>query len=160
PDGTHIVLVGSDSSGTRTLSLRSLDRTGLTPLPGTEGASYPFWSPDGKQIGFFTSNALKAVDVAGRSVMDLCAVEQGRGGAWNSRGEIVFGTRTTGLFRVPASGGTPVALTTLKAREANHRFPTFLPDGEHLAYVVQSPLLAQAQVISLRDSRPVPLPGV
>ena len=160
PDGTHIVVVGSDSSGTRMLSLRSLDRTTLTPLPGTDGASYPFWSPDGKQIGFFTSNALKIVDVAGRSVIDLCTIEQGRGGTWNNRGDIVFGTRTTGLFRVPVSGGTPVPLTRRAAREANHRFPTFLPDGDHLAYVVQSPLLAQVQVISLHDPRPAVLAGV
>src|SRR5215467_5489903 len=92
--------------------------------------------------------------------MDLCAIEQGRGGTWNNRGEIVFGTRTTGLFRIPASGGTPVPLTKLSAREANHRFPTFLPDGDHVAYVVQSPLMAQTHLISLRDPRPTPLAGV
>jgi len=160
PDGTRIVVVGSDGSGTRMLLLRSLDRTTLTPLPGTDGASFPFWSPDSKQIGFFTANALKIVDVAGRSVIDLCTIEQGRGGTWNNRGEIVFGTRTTGLFRVPTSGGTPVPLTRRTAREANHRFPTFLPDGKHLAYVVQSPLMAQVQVISLDDPRPAVLAGV
>jgi serine/threonine protein kinase len=160
PDGTRIVVAGSDNSGTRMLLLRSLDRTALTPLPGTDGASYPFWSPDSKQIGFFTANALKIVDVAGRSVIDLCTIEQGRGGTWNNRGEIVFGTRTTGLFRVPTSGGTPVPLTKHTAREANHRFPTFLPDGEHLAYVVQSPLMAQVQVISPDDPRPTVLAGV
>jgi eukaryotic-like serine/threonine-protein kinase len=160
PDGTRIVVVGSDSSGTRMLLLRALDRTTLTPLPGTDGASYPFWSPDSRQIGFFTSNALRIADVAGRSVMDLCTIEQGRGGTWNNRGEIVFGTRTTGLFRVPAVGGTPTPLTTRTAREANHRFPTFLPDGNHLAYVVQSPLIAQVRVTSLNDPRPTILPGV
>ena len=160
PDGTYIVVVGSDSSGTRMLSLRSLDRTTLMPLPGSDGASYPFWSPDSKQIGFFTSNALKIVDVAGRSVMDLCTVEQGRGGTWNNRGEIVFGTRTSGLFRLPASGGTPVALTKLRSREANHRFPTFLPDGEHVMFVAQSPPMAQVQVVSLNDARPTVLPGI
>ena len=160
PDGTRIVVVGSGSGGTRMLLLRSLDRTTLTPLPGTDGASFPFWSPDSKQIGFFTGNALKIVDVAGRSVIDLCTIEQGRGGTWNNRGEIVFGTRTTGLFRVPTSGGTPVPLTRRTAREANHRFPAFLPDGEHVAYVVQSPLLAQVRVISLHDPHPVVLAGV
>jgi len=165
PYGAHIVVVGSDSGGTRMLSLRSLDRTTLTPLPGTEGASYPFWSPDGKQIGFFTSNFLKIVDVAGRSVMDLCPVAEGRGGTWNNRGEIVFGSRTTGLFRVSASGGTATALTNLTNTErqrfaANHRFPVFLPDNEHIAYVVQSPPTAQVQLISLQDPRPVVLPGI
>jgi serine/threonine protein kinase len=160
PDGTRVVLVGSDSSGTRMLSLRSLDHTTLMALSGTAGASYPFWSPDGKQIGFFTSNALKIVDVAGRSVLDLCAIEEGRGGTWNDRGEIVFGSRTSGLLRVPASGGTPVPLTKLRARETNHRFPTFLPDGKHVAYVVQSTGVAQVQVVSLDDPRPVVLPGI
>ena len=160
PDGARIIVVGSDSSGTRRLLLRSLDRTPLMPLPGTDGASFPFWSPDSKQIGFFTGNALKIVDVAGRSVIDLCTIEQGRGGTWNNRGEIVFGTRTTGLFRVPTSGGTPVPLTRRTAREANHRFPVFLPDGEHVAYVVQSPLLAQVYVISLHDPHPAALAGV
>jgi serine/threonine protein kinase len=110
PDGSRIAVVGSDSTGTRSLSVRSLDRTVFTRLPGTEGASYPFWSPDGKQIGFFTSNALKIVDVGGSSVMDLCAVEQGRGGTWNNNGEIVFGTRTSGLFTVPVSGALPQSL--------------------------------------------------
>ena len=160
PDGTRIVIVGSDSSGNRTLLLRSLDNTALTPLPATDDASYPFWSPDGRRIGFFAGSALKIVDLTGRSVMDLCAVEQGRGGTWNSKGEIVFGTRTTGLFRVAASGGTPVPLTRPTAREANHRFPTFLPDGNHVIYVVQSPPLAQVQVASLNDPRPAVLPGV
>jgi eukaryotic-like serine/threonine-protein kinase len=165
PDGAHLAVVGSDGSGTRTLWLRSLDRTSLTPLPGTEGASYPFWSPDGKQIGFFTNNFLKIVDVAGRSVMDLCPVAEGRGGTWNNRGEIVFGSRTTGLFRVPASGGTAAPLTNLTNTEkqrfaANHRFPVFLPDNEHIAYVVQSPPSAQVQLISLHDPRPVELPGI
>jgi serine/threonine protein kinase len=160
PDGTRVVVAGSDSSGTRRLLLRSLDRTALTPLPGTEDSSYPFWSPDGKQIGFFTSNVLRIVDASGRSVMDLCSVEQGRGGTWNQFGDIVFGTRTTGLFRVPAVGGTPVPLTKRGTREANHRFPTFLPDGNHVAYVVQSPLSARVQVISLTDPRPTVLPGV
>lgn len=165
PDGAHIAVVSSDGSGTRMLSLRSLDRTRLTLLSGTEGASYPFWSPDGKQIGFFTSTFLKIVDVAGRSVMDLCPVAEGRGGTWNNRGEIVFGSRTTGLFRVPASGGAATQLTSLTDREkqrfaANHRFPVFLPDNEHIAYVVQSPPLAQVQLISLHDPRPVVLPGI
>ena len=159
PDGTRIVLVGSDTR-TRMLLIRSLDNSALTPLPGTDGASYPFWSPDGRRIGFFTGESLKIVDLAGRSVMDLCAVEQGRGGTWSPKGQIVFGTRTTGLFQVAASGGTPVALTRRTAREANHRFPTFLPDGSHLVYVVQSPPTAQVQMVSMDDPHPVVLPGI
>ncbi len=165
PDGAHVAMVGAVAGGTRMLFLRSLDRTSLTPLPGTDGASYPFWSPDGKHIGFFAINALKIVDVAGRSVMDLCSAAEGRGGTWNNRGDIVFGSRTAGLFRVSASGGTPTPLTNLAASAsqlfaANHRFPTFLPDNEHIAYVVQSPPTAQVQLISLHDPRPVVLQGI
>lgn len=160
PDGTRIAGVGVDSNGSRIIWLRSLDRTTLTLLPATAGASYPFWSPDGKQIGFFTSDTLKIVDIGGNSVMDLCPVNEGRGGTWNDRGDIVVGTRTTGLFRVSATGGTPVALTKLRAREANHRFPTFLPDGEHLAYVVQTTGSAQVQVVSLNDPSPTVLPRI
>lgn len=97
--------------------------------------------------------------------MDLCPVAEGRGGAWNNRGDIVFGSRTTGLFRVPASVGTATLLTNLIERErqrfaANHRFPVFLPDNEHIAYVVQSPPTAQVLLISLHDPRPVELPGI
>jgi serine/threonine protein kinase len=160
PDGTRVVVVGADSSGNRMLSLRSIDRTTLMTLSGTAGASYPFWSPDGKQIGFFTTNTLKIVDATGRSVLDLCAIEEGRGGTWNQRGDIVFGSRTSGLFRVPASGGASAPLTKLRVREASHRFPTFLPDGEHVAYVVQSASSAQVQVVSLDDPRPAVLPGI
>ena len=160
PDGSRIVMGGADNTGTRMLYMRFLDRTALHPLQGTNGASYPFWSPDGKRIGFFTSSSLKVIDVATGSVSEVCAVQEGRGGAWNTRGEIVYGTRTTGLLKVNASGGSPLAVTKLKPKEANHRFPTFFPDGDHLAFVAQTVGGSQAQVTSLTAQQPLVLEGV
>jgi hypothetical protein len=88
----------------------------------------------------------------------LCPAAEGRGGTWNNRGEIVFGSRTAGLLRVQASGDTATALTNLTDTQkqrfaANHRFPVFLPDNEHIAYVVQSPPTAQVQLISACASK-------
>ena len=160
PDGARVALVATDSAGTRMLFLRALGNTTAQAIQGTSGASYPFWSPDSQKVAFFTSDGLKVVDATGGSVLLLCPVVEGRGGTWNERGEIVFGTRTTGLFQVSASGGTPVALTKLGTKEASHRFPAFFPDGEHVAYVVQGATVPQTWMIALHDPRPVRLPGV
>jgi eukaryotic-like serine/threonine-protein kinase len=160
PDASRVVMGGSDSSGSRMLYLRFLDRTTLLPLQGTSGASYPFWSPDGRRIGFFTSSTLKVIDVATGSVSEVCPVQEGRGGAWNEKGDIVFGTRTTGLLRVAASGGSPTPITKLNLKEANHRFPVFFPDGNHIAFVVQTVGASLVQVASLSDPQASTLAGV
>jgi eukaryotic-like serine/threonine-protein kinase len=160
PDGSRIVVTGADSKGARMLYLRTLRHSSLQPLAGTEGATYPFWSPDGRHVGFFASDRLKVANIAGGPVAELCRVTEGRGGTWNGRGEIVFGSRTTGLFRIPATGGTPTVLTKLQPREANHRFPVFAPDGEHIVFVVQYPGKGHAQWISLKDAKPQRLEGV
>jgi len=81
-----------------------------TPLEGTHGANYPFWSPDGKSLGFFADGKLKKVDVSGGQVQVLCDAPNGRGGAWNREGTIVFFSRRIGdrCWRVASSGGSPV----------------------------------------------------
>src|SRR6267378_2320801 len=107
-------------------------------LNGTEGASYPFWSPDGKFIGFFADGKLKKVDVSGGQVQVLCDAPNGRGGTWNRDGVIVFSPDAiAGLFRVTSSGGSPVEITKLDASrfETSHRWPVFLPDGKHFLYL-------------------------
>jgi len=107
-------------------------------LNGTEGASYPFWSPDGKFIGFFADGKLKKVDVSGGQVQVLCDAPNGRGGTWNRDGVIVFSPDAiAGLFRVTSSGGFPVEITKLDASrfETSHRWPVFLPDGKHFLYL-------------------------
>jgi Tol biopolymer transport system component len=108
-------------------------------LEGTQGASYPFWSPDGKFIGFFADGKLKKVDVLGGQVQVLCDAPNGRGGTWNRDGVILFTPDSLGLglFRVSSSGGSPVEVTKpdTTRSEQSHRWPVFLPDGKHFIYL-------------------------
>jgi Tol biopolymer transport system component len=107
-------------------------------LAGTQGASYPFWSPDGKFIGFFADGKLKKVGVSEGRVQVLCDAPNGRGGAWNRDGVIVFTPGGLGgLFRVTSLGGSPVEMTKPDPTrfESSHRWPVFLPDGKHFLYL-------------------------
>ena len=137
PDGRHIVFVAS-SDGPSRLWLRPLVATAAQPLLGTEGATYPFWSPDSKSVGFFADGKLKRLDLGG-GLPQALANAAPRGGAWNADGVILF-ARTTGspLFRVSASGGEAVAVTKLD-RQTSHRFPQFLPDGRRFLFYAQGP---------------------
>jgi eukaryotic-like serine/threonine-protein kinase len=112
-------------------------RTGS--LEGTQGASYPFWSPDGRSLGFFADGKLKKVDVSGGQPQVLCDAPNGRGGTWNRDGVIVFTPDSlgAGLFRVSSSGGSPLEMSKLDASrsEQSHRWPVFLPDGKHFLYL-------------------------
>ncbi len=107
-------------------------------LGGTQGASYPFWSLDGKLIGFFADGKLKKVDVSGGQVQVLCDAPNGRGGTWNRDGVIVFTPDAFGgLSRVSSWGGSPVEMTKPDPTraETSHRWPMFLPDGKHFLYL-------------------------
>jgi serine/threonine protein kinase len=144
PDGRSLALVTSINHGPRSIWVRPLDRTTGAILAGTEGASWPFWSPDGQSIGFFAQGKLKRINIAGGSVQTLCDAPEPFGGTWNRDGVIVFASGLKrGLSRVLASGGPVSTVTTLnEARhEEGHRWPQFLPDGRHFLLFVsnQSP---------------------
>ncbi len=136
PDGRYIVFSAYAAGGAQ-LYLRSLDSVSPEALPGTEGATFPFWSPDSRSIAFFTDDKLKRIEVSGGTPVTICASTLGRGGSWNQDGTIVAAlSYNTGISQVPASGGTPVPVTTADgATYSSHRWPWFLPDGKHFLYI-------------------------
>src|SRR5207245_582378 len=111
------------------------------PLPGTEEAAAPFWSPDSRFIGFFAGGKLKKIEVTGGPAQMLADAQFAAGGTWNREGIIVF-ARGYGdkLYRVPAAGGAPTQVTTLdeSRKETGHLWPYFLPDGRRFLYVARS----------------------
>ncbi len=128
PDGRSLAFV----SGER-LWVRPLNSLEARPLPGTEGAVQLFWSPDSQTLAFFAQGKLKKIAAAGGPTQDLCNVTQPFGGAWNRDGVIVLPLSLgSGLYRVPASGGTPVALSI--SADVRPVYPEFLPDGQHFLY--------------------------
>ena len=136
PDGRQLVFVASGDGPSR-LWLRPLAATAAQPLAGTEGGSYPFWSPDSRSVGFFADAKLKRLDIGGGSPQALANAPGSRGGTWNADGVILFARTFNGpLFRIPASGGEAVAVTKLD-RQQSHRFPQFLPDGRQFLFYAQ-----------------------
>jgi serine/threonine protein kinase len=137
PDGRQLAFVALGSDGKTALWVRALSASGAQQLNGTEGASFPFWSSDSRQIGFFADARLKTVDVASDAVQVLCDALFAWGGTWNRDGTIVFGPDLRGpLYRVPASGGAPAPVTRIvrKGSIQTDRWPFFLPDGKHFLY--------------------------
>ncbi len=136
PDGHRIVFVGAQE-GRSELWVRELDSLSARRLPGTDGASYPFWSPDSRAIGFFQGGRLKRMDAAGGPALSLCDAGSGRSGSWNQDGVILFSPNVgTGIYRVSAAGGeaTPVTELDRRSGENAHRMPWFLPDGHHFLF--------------------------
>jgi eukaryotic-like serine/threonine-protein kinase len=110
------------------------------PVADTEGASFPFWSADGKSLGFFAEGKLKKLDLDGGPVQTLCDAPSGRGGTWNKDGVILFtpsGQLGGGLYQIAASGGTPKQVSSPETSngESSQRWPMFLPDGKHFLYM-------------------------
>jgi eukaryotic-like serine/threonine-protein kinase len=137
PDGRRLVFSASNE-GKSQLWVRPLDLLAAQPLAGTDGATYPFWSPDSASVGFFADSQLKRIDIVGGTPQVLANAGAGRGGAWNRDGTILFAPLGTGpLLKAPATVGEAVAGTRLESGQTSHRFPQFLPDGRHFVYFVQ-----------------------
>ncbi len=138
PDGKLVAFVATDSGGKSFLYVRPLREESARKLPDTENAFYPFWSPDSRTIAFFTGGKMKKIDVVGGSPLTICDAQNGRGGAWNNDGVILFSPGpAAGLSRVNATGGevTPVTELDTTLNEITHRWPRFLPDGRHYLYL-------------------------
>ena len=143
PDGALLAFVSPDqTSGAYMLGIERIGSTEMTILPGTEGASYPFWSPDITHVAFFADGKLKKIAVSGGVSEVLASAADGRGGTWNSNGVIVFAPQSSGwLWKVNADGSGLTSLTDKifnGATEASHRWPLFLPDGNHFLFLTAS----------------------
>ena len=137
PNGRHIVFVARATTAYQ-IWLRPVATLEATPIQGTDGGAFPFWSPDSRSIGFFADGKLKIAQIAGGPPMVLTDAPFGSGGSWSRDNVILFapGPSQSGLLRVSSAGGTPTVATTLDktAGEDVHRWPHFLPDGRHFLY--------------------------
>src|SRR6266403_2695453 len=134
PNGHTVAVVGDrESGGKSALWLYEVGSRDARSVADTDGASFPFWSPDGRSLGFFAEGKLKRLETAGGPVQTLCDAPSGRGGSWSRDGVILFtpsGRIGDVVNRVPASGGIPQPLGVLDIRrsETSHRWPVFMPD--------------------------------
>ncbi len=153
PDGQQIVVAASFGVQQPTpLWLRALASTSGRLLTGTEGASFPFWSPDGRSIGFFADQKLKRLDVNSEAIQILADAPVARGGAWQADGTILFAPNAAGpLFRVPATGGQPTTATQLESGQNDHRAPFILPDGRHFLYYARGTPQVRGVHVALLD---------
>jgi hypothetical protein len=161
PDGRHVAIVTVAGGEEFRLWIRPLGSSTAWPLPGTEGVQYPFWSPDSKQVGFFAADKLKKVAINGGAPVDVATgVVVGTasgGGAWNRDGFIVFRSREGHLQKVSQSGGTPAPVTALQEGEDSHRWPWFLPDGQHFLFLASGKSAPQLRIGSLTSGETAPV---
>ncbi len=141
PDARRILFLLQDDAGRDSIGVRSLDSLETRRLPGTEDARGMFWSPDGREIAFFSEGKLKRMSADGGPIQTVCDSGGAFSGAWGSKGTILFWKDFTGpVVAVPATGGTPVPVTAVDASrgEIGHVHPAFLPDGRHFVFVAHN----------------------
>lgn len=135
PDGRQLAFVAA-KDGVARLWIRPLDQVAAQALDGTDGATFPFWAPDGRDVAYFAGGRLHRIDVRGGRPQVLADAPNGRGGSWNRDGVILFApTTASGLMQVKAAGGTPRAATQFGAGDNSHRWPQFLSDGRRFIYL-------------------------
>ena len=139
PDGRQLVYPAT-RAGAVALWLQSLSTNETRALPSTDGASAPFWSPDGTRLGFIAAGRIRAIELANGSVTDLADAPSGRGATWNAAGDLVFAATGEGGLTRRGPDGVTSSLTTPDAAqgESSHRWPAFLPDGRHVVFFVRA----------------------
>jgi eukaryotic-like serine/threonine-protein kinase len=154
PDGRALAFVMTDASGKSMLWLRALDQLGARALPGTEGARFPFWSPDGRFLGFSTDRHLKKVDVRSGNIDTLGDAPGGL--TWSTEGLILCGSSEPGQFRIVDASSRSAVTTVSPAVSGSPqpylRWPQFLPDGRHFLYYVPTPVEERGVYIGSIDS--------
>ena len=140
PDGRMVVFAAAREGEERRLWVRELGDITARELEDTEGALFPFWSPDSREVGYFTMDSLRRVDIASETVQRVCVAEQGRGGTWTEDGRIVFARRFRGgLWIVDEDGGTPTALTEIDEElHTSHRWPLVVPGTDRFVFLAVS----------------------
>ncbi len=154
PDGRNIAFVARAKT-TYQIWLRPMATLAAAPIQGTEGGTFPFWSPDSRSIGFFADRKVKTVAIAGGPPIVLGDSPAGTGGSWSRDNVILFAAAPSqkGLLRISSAGGAPTVVTTLdrSAGEDAHRWPHFLPDGRHFFYTaITGPCCPPAQPSVIR----------
>ena len=135
-DGSTIAFCARSEKQRDSIWVQSLSELTARKVEGTDGAVFPFWSADGKSLGFFADGHLKTVPAAGGPVTILADAPNPRGGSWNQDNVIIYEPdHLDALWRISASGGSPARLTTLEtSKHTTHRWPQFLPDGKHFVF--------------------------
>jgi serine/threonine protein kinase len=150
PDGERLTYSARDDKGVNRLWLRSLADGTARPLTDTARATYPFWAPNSREIGFFSDRKLKRIDITGGGSEIVADAPAGRGGTWNAEDVILFAPDTgRGLFRVSARGGPATAVTkAIGGQTSGPRWPQFLPDGRRFVFLL-SPAPEQTRGVYL-----------
>jgi eukaryotic-like serine/threonine-protein kinase len=141
PDGSRLVFVALSADSIRHLWVRRFDSVSARMLDGTANALYPFWSPDSRSIGFFTTSQLLRIPEAGGPAQVLCDMPFARGGTWSRDGVILFAAGDSGqIHRIAETGGpaTPVTMLDVSRKERSHTRPAFLADGRRFLYLARS----------------------
>ena len=153
PDGTRLAFTADGPGGQSQLWIRSLDTEIREPIEGTEGATFPFWAPDGRRVAFFQQESLVTLDLETLATQRIAGAPNGRGGSWNEQDVILFAPTGRGpLYQIPGVGGDSAQVTVVDGAEESHRFPHFLPDGRQFTFSLMREAASLLAVGSLDGS--------
>jgi Tol biopolymer transport system component len=152
PDGTRLAFTADGPGGQSQLWIRSLDAEMGEPIEGTEGATFPFWRPDGTSLAFFQQGSLVTLDLETMALLRITDAPNGRGGTWNEQDVILFApTGYAPLYQITAGGEDRAQVTGLDEAEESHRFPNFLPDGRQFTFSIMTDAESDLAVGSLDE---------